>query len=545
MHDPKNLKLREFLKSVPIGPHVHEALVGISNTFADVGALEAKYGLERAPKRPFLLGLSVDDIRQGRIVSGSNQKGKAREQRMGILKASQFTLWDSKKSNRLALKLGDYLARLLDMCPKWEANMIQMDMLIQVRVEESIRDLRNLSKAAKQQSDRNRQEMQGSAGYDLVAATAAFKASVKETTVAEPPACNEHNFGDRRWCFNDGEATAAICSRTEIIHYVEWKYYRDQNSRDDAEAEKDILDLARFLCAEGRPPQFRVLPCLGVLKDPNNGRYAILYQPPPYLEDFSDKKTRPQGSITNQRTPVPLLQLIEQTAGAKGVLDLGIRFSIARKLIESIYILHATGWVHKNIRSKSIIFLPDESASPDISPIKTGNLDFSRPYLFGFRNARPEDPPSEDPQYREGYKRAPSGPPVDNYEAMYDSYPNEVVSMREQSIKLDIYHHPAKRENRKIRYRPSFDIYSLGCVLLELGLWKPLQSFDPLNSSTALEFQARLIALTDVELKGQAGGIYAGAVRACLEFEEGERGDTEVAQQLCWKVAGDLERCMA
>lgn len=41
---------------------------------------------------------------------------------------------------------------------------------------------------------------------------------------------------------------------------------------------------------------------------------------------------------------------------------------------------------------------------------------------------------------------------------------------------LDYYQHPDKRWNPAIRYSRSHDIYSLGCVLLEIGLWEPLDT---------------------------------------------------------------------
>lgn len=53
-------------------------------------------------------------------------------------------------------------------------------------------------------------------------------------------------------------------------------------------------------------------------------------------------------------------------------------------------------------------------------------------------------------------------------------YDRRVMSKRQNDINLDYYQHPDKRWNSSIRYSRSHDIYSLGCVLLEIGLWKPL-----------------------------------------------------------------------
>jgi hypothetical protein len=45
----------------------------------------------------------------------------------------------------------------------------------------------------------------------------------------------------------------------------------------------------------------------------------------------------------------------------------------------------------------------------------------------------------------------------------------------------------------------------LGCVLLNIGFWQSLRSFDPHEVDSPEEFQARLISLAE-ELRGQAGG---------------------------------------
>jgi hypothetical protein len=46
---------------------------------------------------------------------------------------------------------------------------------------------------------------------------------------------------------------------------------------------------------------------------------------------------------------------------------------------------------------------------------------------------------------------------------------------RPNDISLDYYQHPDKRWNPSIRYSIAYDIYSLGCILLEIGMWKSLR----------------------------------------------------------------------
>jgi hypothetical protein len=83
----------------------------------------------------------------------------------------------------------------------------------------------------------------------------------------------------------------------------------------------------------------------------------------------------------------------------------------------------------------------------------------------------------------------------------------------------------------------------LGCVLLEIGLWQNLESFD--RGYKPEKFQKVLLDLTN-ELVGQVGAKYASAVRECLSIK-GDRvvGGNDAQQTLCWKVAATLDQCSA
>ena len=48
--------------------------------------------------------------------------------------------------------------------------------------------------------------------------------------------------------------------------------------------------------------------------------------------------------------PKTLLELLEQNIGvdeSPTLLPLGVRFLLAQKLVQSLYVMHTTGWVHK------------------------------------------------------------------------------------------------------------------------------------------------------------------------------------------------------
>ena len=111
----------------------------------------------------------------------------------------------------------------------------------------------------------------------------------------------------------------------------------------------------------------------------------------------------------------------------------------------------------RNIRPSSIFFFPSQSKN-GLGPAE-GNpppIDYGKPIFVGFGHARVDDIVT-DPG---------------NYYGDED----EPKSRRPGDITLDLYQHPDKRSNPELRYSRAFDIYSLGCVLLEIGLWKPLSS---------------------------------------------------------------------
>lgn len=63
-------------------------------------------------------------------------------------------------------------------------------------------------------------------------------------------------------------------------------------------------------------------------------------------------------------------------------------------------------------------------------------------------------------------------------------------------INLDYYQHPDKRLDSRIRYSRAHDIYSLGCVLLEIGLWKSLPQLVDVNDRNFEKLKAQFQALT-------------------------------------------------
>lgn len=133
--------------------------------------------------------------------------------------------------------------------------------------------------------------------------------------------------------------------RASLNRLQEWKSYQAYD-----EAENSILELADLLSVKDRPELFRVLPCLGVFRDREAGRIGLIFQPPPFIEQIP-RSSSAQGSVSGPRMPKTLHDLLEQASVENGtrsnILPLGDRFRLACSLAQSLYAMHAIGWVHK------------------------------------------------------------------------------------------------------------------------------------------------------------------------------------------------------
>jgi hypothetical protein len=161
--------------------------------------------------------------------------------------------------------------------------------------------------------------------------------------------------------------------------------------------------------------------------------------------------------------------------------NIGIdRQAFARHIAESLLYLHAVNWLHKGIRSAGIM---------------TGSS--GRLLVSGFGFSRPSD-----------NSFTSSGPPHDS--------------------KWSLYCHPTYLDaDKKSGYRKSYDIYSLGIILIEIALWKPIdQVLQTLHSGrdSALgnerqDTRTRILDSNTVleQVRRDMNHGYARATRACLE----------------------------
>ncbi|KAF2184806.1 hypothetical protein K469DRAFT_688414 [Zopfia rhizophila CBS 207.26] len=255
----------------------------------------------------------------------------------------------------------------------------------------------------------------------------------------------------------DGNTTYTGTSLQEEKRY-DW-YFSEQ--------EKEVLrarirHLAVLLSAP-KDVGFQSLRCHRCEHKVFKSRYILHFEVPPAYD-------------VSERSPLPLTTIIESAKGsARPTLDERLR--IAYLLAKAVHKWHSTGWVHQGISSPNIRFFRFKDS---------GHIDFSRPFLLGFDFARPDSDPS-------------IGRPTN------DPY-------------FDVYRHPARQGRARQGHRKIHDYYSLGVVLLEIGLW---QSAVKIVSRTGKDLNPAsvrdLLQTESTERLGHyAGALYQKAVNDCL-----------------------------
>jgi len=211
---------------------------------------------------------------------------------------------------------------------------------------------------------------------------------------------------------------------------------------------RDRVNKVSKLLHELIHPSFHSLRCIGYLEDNKLSRYGIVYEVPIRSVEIDRPDAFPVISVT-------LRSMLEAT----DCPSLNARVKVAILLLGTILQLHTSGWLHKAITSDNLItFAPRGflvSASP-LSSLETNSVI----YLTGYNYARSDDPA-------------------------------EMTEPSLSQIDAELYRHPLSIGTSRQRYCRAFDLFSVGCILLELGLWSSLSSVLLEAHATAGQFPQR------------------------------------------------------
>lgn len=252
---------------------------------------------------------------------------------------------------------------------------------------------------------------------------------------------------------------------TEVV-YVEYKPFEIR--RGATKPSSLVLQRVCHLATLLRQPKaaengFRTLRCSGVVQESYpEKRFAFVYE------------LSGPGSI-----PVSLSEAIGSRDFKNLVRPtLNEKFQIASAIAEIVFQFHSVNWLHKSIRSEHVIFFYDGHP----------HLDFCKPHLVGFEFSREENDRS--------------------------------TTEKDDSLACNIYRHPDRWGPPEERFGVLHDIYALGVVLLEIGIWRPVLGFDkhfdemePDEVKKCLELHAK------ERLPHYMGVEYTRAVLTCLGGE--------------------------
>lgn len=237
---------------------------------------------------------------------------------------------------------------------------------------------------------------------------------------------------------------------------------------------------------------------LGYVEDPQQPRIGLVY-------DYRTVQPLQSEDIR----PVTLMNLILSATQATRPVDMSNatpfledRFRIALRLVEKLRDLHAENYVHGNIHSESIVFLQQgQSSQPRQSELH-------RPVISAF-----------------------------------DMFSRNRIEYGDSSPRSNITKHPEDTGGEiddvtAIRY----DLYQIGLVLLEIGLWNPINDYFK-EKYTLKDFKLRLEKLYIPKLASKCGSLYMRAVQTCLRWADNDDVGSIGIEAVYDSILVKLQRC--
>jgi serine/threonine protein kinase len=294
---------------------------------------------------------------------------------------------------------------------------------------------------------------------------------------------------------------------------IEWKHYARKAPLSmtqrayDTEVNENIRHLAHVLAEDLKPWRLRALDCVGYHERQEEGQFIRV------CFAFNLPKASSSELISLQTL------MEEAQTYEKGRFFLGDQFTLAQGLASAVYQLHFSGLLHKGIRSSNIHFFKPASAP------ETWRADPNDFFLMGYELSRMIATPSV------------SAKPGDTPDSAR-------------------YVHPKYWDSVETGFRPYYDIYSLGVVLIEIALWKTAKRMarelntNPERTEISLKQWQTVVPKILIPLVEQrAGRVYGDVVRMCIE---GNFGDNLIGSNFAGllkaldkEVVAKLEKCYA
>ncbi|KAJ6078561.1 hypothetical protein N7467_008314 [Penicillium canescens] len=301
-----------------------------------------------------------------------------------------------------------------------------------------------------------------------------------------------------KWSLSESEETQVIVE----YHEYESMLKQDNLEPDEIEELKEpirnlawLLQNTTFSSTSSEfldQPKIYALECLGFIDQPAEERTVFLYKLP-------SEPTAP-ASLTTLHAFINAFDSTNKRPLKKPSLN--DRFSMAHSLALTILNVHASAWVHKNIWSRGILLFLETPTGVSTSG------------LYEHRLSAPT-----------------TGKKIVSYlsDWGYARSVQQGTDMRSDfEVEPNLYRHPSRQGRPTQQFSRLHDIYALGVVLLEIGLWVTLSrlmetKIREAESSGRLPRPKKvvedLMMLAAQGLPKEMGIGYTRAVLACLKCD--------------------------
>ncbi|OBT77015.1 hypothetical protein VF21_02889 [Pseudogymnoascus sp. 05NY08] len=311
---------------------------------------------------------------------------------------------------------------------------------------------------------------------------------------------NDHKKRINIGAFSPGlRQTATFDGAPVLLEYRPYELYLLASGHEEF-LERLTLDQKKlaYILSNLQSNNFGLPRCLGFYDVSNTARpyFAHIYEMPPQNSSGGeDVRTLLDAidTITVKDSPT------STTGRAVPIHSLSERITFARKLAIALLVIHSAGWVHESISSENILILEQSYGSAS----KEFPLALGEPLFLGFHASRPDS--------------AATTPAHSKVNPLLYQHPHRASGV-----------HPPRRFVR------AYDVYSLGVVLLELGLWRSL-SYE-VGTRPASQMSAHLQDLAK-SVNATMGNTYSSIVQWCLARDE----ENLPVERFCKEVVEKLE----
>lgn len=258
---------------------------------------------------------------------------------------------------------------------------------------------------------------------------------------------------------------------------VEWYSYPPsmETNGELRRASNRLAGLVRLTSMQGIPDTLRILKGICFVESGN----------------FLGLVSRLPDNANPTKQPVSLFSLIQRKGEAASDLrppPLEARIRLSQQLAGSLHSFGLARWFHKDFNCRNIVFFR--------SKLVPSSVMLESPYITGFSISRPDAP-------------------------------NE-VSLNKDHENLSVYLHPDLRtrdHSARPKYSRKYDVYSLGLVLLEIGLWRTLTPMIKSDLSPP-EFKSQATRRCQRDLAFFTGSGFRDIVMRCLTCADEDSDET-------------------